>query len=120
MTKSKLLSPFQQFVKLESLGGTLLLISSLIALVWANTAFSQTYFDIWKYEFGLSFGNWSLSKPLILWSNDGLMAIFFFLIGLEIKREVMIGELNSIKKSQPTHFCCYRRNFCAARSLPST
>ncbi len=99
MSKSKILSLFQQFVKLESLSGILLLISSLTAIIWANTSFSQVYFDMWQYEFGLSFGDWSLSKPLILWINDGLMAIFFFLIGLEIKRDVMIGELNSIKKA---------------------
>lgn len=99
MFKSKFLSPFQQFVKLESFSGILLLISTLVALLWANSSLSDSYFNLWQLELGISFMDWSLTKPLILWINDGLMGVFFFVIGLEIKREIMIGELNSIKKA---------------------
>jgi NhaA family Na+:H+ antiporter len=99
MQNDKILSPFQKFAKLESLSGMLLLGASLIALFWANSAASNSYFSIWQIELGFSFGDFTLYKPLILWINDGLMAIFFFLIGLEIKRELLIGELDSLKKA---------------------
>lgn len=99
MTKQQILSPFQKFVQLQSFSGILLLATTIIALVWANSAFSESYVAFWDYELGFVSEDFSLTKPLILWVNDGLMAIFFFLIGLEIKRELMIGKLNSTKKA---------------------
>lgn len=98
MIKKKILSPFQKFVKIESFSGILLLIATIIAIVWANSPFGDSYQSIWQYKIGFTTEKFELNKPLILWINDGLMAIFFFLIGLEIKREFLIGELNSIKK----------------------
>lgn len=98
MIQKIILSPFQKFVKIESFSGILLLIATLVALVWANSPFGDVYESIWQYEVGFKTQGFELSKPLILWINDGLMAIFFFLIGLEIKREFLIGELNSFKK----------------------
>lgn len=98
MTKEKILSPFQKFVQLQSSSGILLLATTIIALVWANSAFADSYQGFWHYEIGFVSDSFELKKPLLLWVNDGLMAIFFFLIGLEIKREFMIGELNSAKK----------------------
>lgn len=98
MTKEKILSPFQKFVNLQSSSGILLLATTIIALVWANSAFADSYQSFWQYELGIVTDSFELKKPLILWVNDGLMAIFFFLIGLEIKREFLIGELNSTKK----------------------
>lgn len=98
MIKKTLLKPFQKFVKIESFSGVLLIIATLIALIWANSQFSDTYQSIWQSKVGFSTPFLELQKPLILWINDGLMAIFFFLIGLEIKREFLIGELNSMKK----------------------
>jgi len=95
----KILSPIQKFVKTESLAGLLLFGATIIALIWANSSFSDSYQKIWQYKVGFSFQNFELNKPLILWINDGLMAIFFFLIGLELKRELLIGEINSIKKA---------------------
>ncbi len=97
MTQKKL-SPFQRFIQIESLSGILLLIATITALVWANSPWGDTYQAIWQYKIGFYSDKFELSKPLILWINDGLMAIFFFLIGLEIKREFLIGELNSLKK----------------------
>ncbi|MFV1449696.1 Na+/H+ antiporter NhaA [Maribacter sp. HS] len=94
----KLLTPFQKFIKIEGLSGLLLFAATIIALVWANSPWGNNYEAIWNYEVGIQTDSFILVKPLILWINDGLMAIFFFLIGLEIKREVMIGELNSLKK----------------------
>ena len=98
MIKKKILSPFKKFVEIESFSGILLLIATIIAIIWANSPFGDSYQSIWQYKIGFTTENFELNKPLILWINDGLMAIFFFLIGLEIKREFLIGELNSIKK----------------------
>ncbi|EAP87050.1 Na+/H+ antiporter NhaA [Croceibacter atlanticus] len=95
---TKLLSPFQKFVKIESLSGILLLATTILALVWANSPYASSYDAIWNYELGITTQSFEFTKPVILWINDGLMAIFFFLIGLEIKREILIGELNSVKK----------------------
>lgn len=91
---------FQEFIHLEAAAGILLLVFSGMALIWANSPWNQSYFDLWQktyLTFGL--GEWALSKPLILWINDGLMAIFFFVVGLEIKREVLAGELSSPRKA---------------------
>lgn len=98
MLKRVFLSPFQKFIKIEGLSGILLLLTTVIALVWANSGYGDLYKSIWEYKIGVASENFELKKPLLLWINDGLMAIFFFLIGLEIKREVLIGELNSFKK----------------------
>lgn len=98
MIQKKILSPFQRFVKIESFSGILLMAATIIALVWANSSFSESYASLWNYKVGFSTPSFELNKPLILWINDGFMAIFFFLIGLEIKREILIGELNSVKK----------------------
>jgi len=98
MIKKVILTPFQKFISVESLGGILLLAATIIAFVWANSPFAAEYVALWDYKVGFSTEGFELYKPLILWINDGLMAIFFFLIGLEIKRELLIGELNSLKK----------------------
>ena len=98
MISEKIVSPFQKFVKIESFSGILLMAATIVALVWANSPLSESYQSIWQYKVGFTTQHFELYKPLILWINDGLMAVFFFLIGLEIKREFLIGELNSIKK----------------------
>lgn len=91
------LSPFERFLKRQSSGGILLLIASVIAILWSNSSYADVYFDIWDKELTLGLGSFRVSEPLILWVNDGLMALFFFVVGLEIKREVMAGELSTIK-----------------------
>ncbi|UNY97554.1 Na+/H+ antiporter NhaA [Zhouia spongiae] len=98
MIQKVFISPFQRFVKIESLSGILLFCAAVIAIIWANSPFSESYADLWNYKIGISSEKFSLQKPLLLWVNDGFMAVFFFLIGLEIKRELLIGELNSVKK----------------------
>ena len=98
MIKKVFLTPFQKFVKIESFSGILLLLATIVALVWANSSFGDSYRELWQYDIGIVTDSFEFKKPLILWINDGLMAVFFFLIGLEIKRELMIGELNSMKK----------------------
>ncbi len=99
MVKKLLLTPFQKFIKTESLAGMLLFGSAIIALIWANSPYASHYEELWQYKIGVSFEDFKLEKALILWINDGLMAIFFFLIGLELKRELIAGEINTLKKA---------------------
>lgn len=99
MIEKLILNPFQRFVRIESFSGMLLFIATIIALIWANSPLAHTYESLWQYNLGISTKGFELNKPLILWINDALMAVFFFLIGLEIKRELMIGELNTVKKA---------------------
>lgn len=98
MLRKVFLSPFQKFVKIESFSGILLLFATVLALVWANSPFGDGYREWWQHDFGIITDTFEFKIPLHLWVNDALMAIFFFLIGLEIKRELVIGELNSMKK----------------------
>ncbi len=83
--------PFQDFFKNESSAGILLMVTTLIALVWANSPWGEGYLALWETKITVG----SLSKSLLIWINDGLMAIFFFVVGLEIKRELQTGELSS-------------------------
>lgn len=98
MIKKRTISPLQKFIKTGSASGILLLAATLLALIWANSPFKDSYQALWEYKIGFKSEHFELYKPLILWINDGLMAVFFFLIGLEIKREFLIGELNTTKK----------------------
>ena len=94
-----LASPFVRFAKLEAAGGILLLVSTLVALVWANSPWAETYNELWNMHVSIGFGRFFLSETRLEWINDGLMSIFFFLVGLEIKREVLIGELSSLRQA---------------------
>jgi NhaA family Na+:H+ antiporter len=89
----------QEFTRIEASGGILLLLATLIALLWANSGLSDMYFQLWQTKLTISFGEAGLGKYLLAWVNDGLMAIFFFVVGLEIKREVTAGELASLKRA---------------------
>ncbi len=99
MATKLLITPFQKFVRIESLSGILLFGSTLLALLLANSPFGEQFQSFWNYKIGISSPGFELVKPLSLWINDGLMTVFFFLIGLEIKRELLIGELNTVKKA---------------------
>jgi Na+:H+ antiporter, NhaA family len=97
-----LVRPFQRFFALSSASGILLLVAALAALVWANSPWSESYFRLWQTMGTAGLGPVVVTKPLLLWINDGLMAIFFFVVGLEIKREVLVGELAEPKKAALT------------------
>ncbi|HNT93095.1 MAG TPA: Na+/H+ antiporter NhaA [Bacteroidales bacterium] len=97
--KSIILTAFQKFDRAQSLGGILLFGATILALLFANTQLVDFYENLRETNIGFGAGSFSLKKPLLLWVNDGLMAIFFFMIGLEIKRELMLGELNSPAKA---------------------
>jgi Na+:H+ antiporter, NhaA family len=83
------------FLKLESAGGLLLVAAAALALICSNSPLRQAYDDLLKIPVEMRFGSFALAKPLLLWINDGLMAIFFLLVGLEVKREVIEGELST-------------------------
>jgi NhaA family Na+:H+ antiporter len=85
----------REFIHDEAFGGILLLVCALTALIWANSAWSETYDAVWSTELTLGTVQFHLTESLRHWVNDGLMAIFFFVVGLEIKREVLVGELAS-------------------------
>jgi NhaA family Na+:H+ antiporter len=95
----KILAPVVQFIHLEHTAGIFLFLSVLIAIIWANSSYSEAYHHLWEHKFTLGFNAFSLNQPLHIWINDGLMAIFFFVIGLELKREFMEGELSTLKKA---------------------
>jgi NhaA family Na+:H+ antiporter len=82
-------------LKLESAAGVLLLIAAIIAMIVANSPLATLYDALLATTLAVQVGDLAINKPLLLWINDGLMAVFFFLVGLEIKREVMEGELSS-------------------------
>lgn len=82
---------------MEAAGGILLLISTIAALIWANSPWEHSYHTLLEEKFTLGFGRFLLSVSRHQWIDDGLMSIFFFVVGLEIKREVLIGELSSLK-----------------------
>ncbi|AWB67234.1 Na+/H+ antiporter NhaA [Saccharobesus litoralis] len=85
-----------KFLKSESAGGILLMAAAVLAMVAANSPLSTLYASFIELPVVIQFGNFIIDKPLLLWINDGLMAVFFFLVGLELKREVLEGELSEI------------------------
>ncbi len=95
----KVLTPFQNFFSTQASGGIVLFIAAIAAIIWANSPWGDTYYDIWHIHLKLGIENFMIDKPLELWINDGLMAIFFFVVGLEIKRELIIGELSNLKQA---------------------
>lgn len=90
---------FQQFTRLQASGGLLLLITSIFALIWANTPLAHHYFELLETHLTISLGSFHFSHELLEWINDGLMVIFFFVVGLEIKRELTVGELASPRRA---------------------
>lgn len=90
-----------QFINLETTGSLLLFAFSILAVILANSPLGNYYEQFWRYKIAIGFVNtdFYLEKSLILWINDGLMAIFFFVIGLEVKREVLSGELTTLRKA---------------------
>lgn len=91
-------STIPKFLRHESATGVLLLVATLLALTFANSALSGAYNLLLTTPFEIRLGDWKLGKPLLLWINDGLMAVFFFLVGLELKRELLGGELSNFRK----------------------
>ena len=96
-TFKKVSTPFEHFIHAETTTGIILMISTILALILANTPLTEAYTHFFHTDVSVTFGDWSLSHTVHHWINDGLMAFFFFIIGLEIKREILVGELANIK-----------------------
>jgi Na+:H+ antiporter, NhaA family len=94
-----LVRPLERFLALESAGGIVLLICAVIALVWANSPWKESYDALWHSYLSIKLGVFEHKMSLAHWVNDGLMVLFFLLVGLEIKREVLFGELRSLKRA---------------------
>ena len=95
----RLIQPFKEFTKAEASSGIVLIICTVIALLWANTGISESYFSLWHTKISIGIEEYSLNYTLHHWINDGLMAIFFFVVGLEIKREFLVGELSTARQA---------------------
>lgn len=91
--------PLNQFIRLETSSSIILFLATIAALVLANSPVGESFLGFWDSYITIKVPGFELSKPILKWINDGLMAIFFFLIGLEIKREILSGELSKIKKA---------------------
>ncbi len=95
---STLFNPLRSFVKKSSFSSILLFLSALSAVILANSPWNYGMQKFLNQTIGFTIGNFQIYKPLLLWINDGLMSIFFFVVGLELKREILNGELSSPKK----------------------
>ena len=93
----KIATPFEHFLHAQTTTGAILMFMTILALILANTPLAESYFHFFHTKVDLEVGTWELSHTIHHWINDGLMAIFFFIIGLEIKREITVGELSNLK-----------------------
>jgi NhaA family Na+:H+ antiporter len=98
-TFRKVLTPFEEFVHRQTAGGILLMAAAIIAIFLANGALAAWYEHFIHTPIAVSFGNWNLQMSLHHWINDALMALFFFVVGLELKREIMVGELSDLRQA---------------------
>ena len=98
-TKPYVFVVMENFLSKEAHSGFLLFGAAIAAMILANTGWADSFFDIWHTEGGITIGDYTLKMDLRHWVNDGLMAIFFLLIGLEIKRELVIGELSTLRRA---------------------
>ncbi len=89
----------RSFTSSSASGGIVLMVAAIAALIWANSPWAETYGALWHTELGIRFGESAFTRDLHFWVNDALMAVFFLVVGLEIKREVLVGELASVRKA---------------------
>lgn len=90
-----LLEPVERFLRIESASGIILIVAAIAALAWANSPWSQAYFDLWHSQLTLGIGSWVSVHTAEFWINDGLMTIFFLVVGLEVRREIHDGALST-------------------------
>jgi Na+:H+ antiporter, NhaA family len=91
--RRRLIRPLVDFLHTEAAGGVALVVATIVALVWANSPWDASYNKLWSTDLAVTLGSWELDLDLRDWVNDGLMVLFFFVVGLEIKRELVEGEL---------------------------
>ncbi len=95
----RLVSPLQRFLAIEAASGVILIVAAVAALAWANSPWADAYAWLWHQPIGIVLGDWGFVRPLHFWVNDGLMTVFFFVVGLEIRRELYEGELASPRRA---------------------
>jgi Na+:H+ antiporter, NhaA family len=95
----RVIRPLVDFLQTEAAGGVVLVIATIVALVWANSPWQESYTDFWHTHLSITLGTHTLDLDLQEWVNDGLMAVFFFVVGLEIKRELVDGELRDRRRA---------------------
>jgi len=93
----RFIKPLRDFIHLEAAGGLFLMAATVSALAVANSPLAVYYDSLLDLPLEISVGTFGIAKPLLLWINDGLMAVFFFLVGMELKREVIEGHLSSLR-----------------------
>jgi NhaA family Na+:H+ antiporter len=98
-TLGRLVQPLQEFIDTEAAGGLALVFATIAAIVWANSPFSDSYENLLHAHVVLDLGFFTVDEPVHFWVNDVLMVLFFFLVGMEIKRELVIGELSSMRQA---------------------
>lgn len=96
---SRVLTPFEEFIHRQTTSGILLMGSAIIALFLANGALAEAYQHLIHTPISLNIGSWAINMSMHHWVNDGLMALFFFVVGLELKREIMVGELSDLRQA---------------------
>jgi NhaA family Na+:H+ antiporter len=97
--RHRLIRPLVDFLHTESAGGVALVAAAIVALLWTNSPWDASYDDVWTTDLAVALGHWELDLDLRDWINDGLMALFFFVVGLEIKRELVEGELRDPRRA---------------------
>jgi NhaA family Na+:H+ antiporter len=95
----RILAPVERFLAIEAASGIVLMICAVAALVWANSSLRTSYAELWHIPFGLRFGSFVFERELHFWINDGLMTVFFFVVGLEIRRETHAGDLSEARRA---------------------
>jgi len=95
----RVLAPLREFTGSSAAGGIVLLVAAVIALVWSNSPFADSYFALWQTHMVVRLGDIAIDLSVGHWINDGLMAVFFLVVGLEIKRELLVGELASPRRA---------------------
>ncbi len=98
-TFNRVLTPFEEFIHRQTTSGLLLMGTAIVALVMANSFLAEAYMHFIHTPVSFNMGNWAISMSLHHWVNDGLMALFFFVVGLELKREIMVGELSDLRQA---------------------
>ena len=94
----RLARPIQRFIRTEAAGGIVLLIAAVVALIWVNSPWSDSYHDLFDHHLAFDLGFYSVDESLHFWINDAAMVFFFFVVGMEIKREIVVGELASVRR----------------------
>jgi Na+/H+ antiporter 1 len=110
--------PLERFLRIEAASGILLLVAAAVALVWANSPWAESYVRLWHTPLGIRIGSFTFERTLEWFVNDGLMVIFFFVVGVEIRREIHHGELSELASRRASRSCGAGRHASSSGPLP--